>query len=147
MRIFLIIALILGLSEPSIALDSDHIEKPHIDKELLSIENEIAQIREECVGKTTKISEKLKCGKQERDKYQSEGKIRGTEEYCHAHYRSLDISGLRELKAKIKTEWKLARQPLVTERERGELTKSNFETEMRWIDLRIMEFLERKKLK
>jgi hypothetical protein len=143
----LIIALILGLSELSIASDVDNIEKPYVDKELQSIEIEIAQIRKECMSKTKKMSEKLKCGKKERDKYQSEGQIRGTKEYCHLHYITLDISGLRELKRKIKNEWERARQPLPTEREKGELTKSNLETEMQWIDLRIMEILERKELK
>ena len=81
-RIISIIALVIVSYSLSWALD-----KPLIDPEFKKVDEEIRTETKECMSKPEKsAADNLNAEKKYENKYEQEGKIRGTEEYCETNY-------------------------------------------------------------
>ena len=83
---------------------------------------------------------KFKCGNDVRNKYEQQGKIRGTEAYCEVNYIHLNFSELEKLFKKLKQQQKTARSSmdLMWDDELpGEVTKEDLQTEIMWVDSRL----------
>lgn len=143
MRKLLIIVFLLGLVRTGYALDSDHLEKPFIDKDFEAVELEIKKVKDDCWEKAKNIHERLECGNDIREKFKAEGKMRGTDEYCHANYRRYNFRELQKFRRKLYDQKKAARfEPERGKRLLGEVTKLIFDIELAWIDNRLIEMQE-----
>ena len=143
MKITLIIVILLSFVQTSFALDSDSLEKPFIDKGFETFELEMAKIKADCREKAKNVKERLECGNEIYEKYKAEGKLRGTDEYCHANYRQLSYKALEQFRSKLSDQKKKARFDTgIGKRQPGEITKSLFAVEMGWIDSRLLEMRE-----
>jgi hypothetical protein len=143
MRKLLFVVCLMVLVKPAFALDSDYLEKPFIDEEFETYDVEIKKVRSECFEKAKTVKDRLECGNDIKEKYKAEGKLRGTNEYCHAHYRKYDYKGLQQLRRKLHDAKKKARfNPGRGKKLPGEITKNDFDIELGWIDIRLLEMRE-----
>lgn len=143
MRKLLIIVLLIGFVRAGYALESDHLEKPFIDKDFEAVELEIKKVKDECWEKAKNIHERLECGNDIREKFKAEGKLRGTDEYCHANYRKYNFRELKQFRRKLYDQKNTARfDPGIGKRLPGEITRNRFEIELGWIDMRLLEMQE-----
>ena len=134
-KIILIIGLVIIGFSLCWALD-----KPLVDTENKKIDEEIKRVTEECMNKEKSPVIKFKCGDDIRKKYEQQGKIRGTEEYCEFNYISLSFNELEKLFRKLKTQQKTARSSmdLMWDDELpGEVTKEDLQTELMWVESRL----------
>jgi len=135
-KIILIIGLVIISYSLSWALD-----KPLIDPEFKKVQNEIKKLSEECREKEKKPYSRFNCHNRVKKTFKVEGKIRGTEEYCEFNYISLSFNELEKLFRKLKTQQKTARNSqdlfLDDDRQRGEVTKEDLQTELMWVESRL----------
>jgi hypothetical protein len=127
------------------------LDKPIIDPELKRTEEKIRQETEEC-SKTEKGPRAvIKCGKKVRKKHRSEGKIRGTEEYCEINYNNLNFEQLEQRLKQLRKQQRTARYSYDAmyeeDRQLGEVTKEDLQTEMLWIESRLARMQRTKRQK
>lgn len=134
-KITIVIALVIISYSLSWALD-----KPLIDPEYKKIDEAIKKTTEECMSKQKNPLKKLECGRDLKNKFEQEGKIRGTDEYCEANYTELNLQGLEKLLKELRQQQKNARSSLNLmwdDEKLGEVTKEDLQTEMIWVESRL----------
>ena len=134
-RIISIIALVIISYSLSWALD-----KPLIDPEFKKTEEKIKQLTIECEKKETKRSKRFNCKHKVLNKYEQEGKIRGTDEYCEINYSNKNFVQLEELFKKLRNQQKTARSSMDlmwNDELPGEVTKEDLQTEIMWVESRL----------
>lgn len=135
-RFFIIFLAIIFLSANLYAA-----EKPLIDPAFKEVEAEIEKKKKAECNKIKNIYNRMQCGKKLMVAARKEGKMRGSEEYCEKKYTDLDFKALESLLKKLKTGQKTARQSLNVmedeDRQLGEITKEDLETEIQWVESRL----------
>ena len=116
------------------------IDKPLIDPEYKKIDEEINSVTKDCMSRQKNPLKKLECGRDLRNKYEQEGKIRGTDEYCEINYGTKNFNQLEELFKKLKNQQETARSSIDLmwkDDLAGEVTKEDLQTEIMWIESRL----------
>ena len=124
-------------------------DKPLVDPKFIKIDEDINRVTEECMKKHKSPAKKFECGTDLRNKYEKEGKIRGTEEYCEVNYVNLGFNELENLFKKLKRHQRTARSSLNLmwdDELPGEVTKEDLQTEIIWIESRLAR-MQKKKIK
>lgn len=136
LRIMVSIAVVLFF-EPCAAKDFSR--KPIIDSDFKLIEVKIKQESEECqkTAKGPRSFRAIKCYKTIKNKYERQGFLRGTDEYCRKKYEHLSFKSLEKEFFKIKKQKKAARFDDVEKTEPGELTFNILQIEEFWIESRL----------
>ena len=124
----------------------DWSDKPIIDEEYRVYEQEIDRVTDECMRSTKNIMRKLKCGNELREKYQKEGKLRGTDEYCKKHYGHLGFKDLGNTLKKLKNQRRIARIRL-KDSIPGEVTEEMFMVEEFWVESRLAKLQKERTVK
>jgi hypothetical protein len=116
-------------------------DKPLIDPELAKVEIGLAKQKSEECNNALNIYAKMECGNNIRKKLRKDGKIRGTEEYFEKHYAKLNFAALEKLFKKLTEQQQTARKSLDiledNDREYGELSKEDLQSEISWIESRL----------
>ena len=120
------------------------LDQPLIDQDMKVIEEKIEVEAAECL-KNSKIPNKasaaMKCRKRVSKSYRLKGKMRGTEEYCEFQYKKADFKELEALKKKLIIHQRTARNSYDVmydeDRQPGEVTKEDLQTEIQWIESRL----------
>ena len=117
------------------------LDKPLIDPEFKKTEVKIEQETKECSKAEKGPRAVIKCGKKTRKKYRAEGKMRGTEEYCETNYIDLNFGQLEQRLKRLREQQKTARYSsnamYYEDRQLGEVSKEDLQTEMIWIESRL----------
>ena len=125
--------------------ETNYSDKPIIDDHFKKVEIELDSVQKKCMKNEKNVIKKMDCGNELRAKYEKQGKIRGTKEYCRKNYENLTFSELREIRNGLSQQRRKARRnPL--EREIGEVTESDFMTEQFWVEEKLSG-MQRSKIK
>lgn len=139
----LIVNLIL-ISCISVHASEDWSDKPIIDKQFMVVQTEIKKVTENCMKQLKYHPIKsMKCGKELRKKYEKQGRLRGTEEYCKKNYGNLSFDEMRKVWMNLKKQRRVARiSP--SDRVPGEVTEGMFMVEEFWVESRLAQ-MQRKR--
>jgi hypothetical protein len=137
--------LILGCFIAPAWATEDWSTNPIIDEEFKRHELEIEKVTDECMKKEKNFMKSMECGKDFRNKYRKQGKLRGTEEYCRKHYNHLKYEKLLTLWEKRKEQRSKARRVSLN-RLPGELDSEIFRAEEHWLWLKLTEIRQSRRL-
>jgi hypothetical protein len=114
----------------------DWSDKPIIDEQFREVEIAIKEVTTNCRKNEKNVIKRLKCGDSAWKKYEKEGELRGTEEYCRKHYGRLNFDELYKIWKNLKQQRSLARiNP--EDDVPGEVTEVMFRIEEHWVESRL----------
>jgi biopolymer transport protein ExbD len=135
-RCFIILLVFFFIAAPLFAA-----EKPLVDSAFKKVEEAIEKEKKTSCGKIKNIYNKIQCGKKLVVAAKKEGKMRGSEEYCEKNYTQHDFKELEALLKELSKGQKTARRSLNVmedgDRQLGELTKEDLQTEIEWVESRL----------
>lgn len=116
------------------------VDNPLIDSEFKKINQAMEAEKKEC-HKFKNPMKGANCVKSIRTKYRRAGDIRGTKEYCEKHYSNKEFKELQSLLILYREQQKTARHAddafYGQDRQLGEVTKEDLQTELLWIETRL----------
>ena len=116
-------------------------DKPLIDPQFKQVQEKIKQLTGECRKREKKPYSRFNCHNRVKKSFRVEGKIRGTEEYCEVNYSNQNFGQMKNLFKKLIDQQKTARHSqdifLNDDRQFGEVTKEDLQTEIMWIESRL----------